>query len=864
LTKTALFICLGGTGQMVAMRLKKLIHDSLGDIPSVRFLVIDTAEALAPSTGELALEPSEFLTVNSFNADAILENLHLHPTIAAWLPENLKPGKVRGGAKQIRAIGRLALFWHSREIQERIAGAVTHLAELANRSFVAGNRQPAYGETSHGRLIQTQDGIDVFLVASLCGGTGSGMFLDTAYLTHQALASRGIEDVTTTGLLVLPGAFSNVRSPRIQANAYSALMELDEQMRRADFACAYPHASVSIKRKPFDLCYLVDSVNERGRNLGGVSDVAALAAQALYLQVATPLGREVAAQLDNIALRLNEGSARPTAYSGLAVASLVMPTERLLNALRFRLAQEILGEILRPSADRTTDPGAEAAAFLAGARLRSIDGHSLPLAGNLQRDKDGRLLHVALNPNDFDELPAQRQALQIRRVRSRLAHQDQPTFTKAIGVRKDEIIRATSQSLSLEVAAMASDPSRGLKPAIAFLEGLTEAVRSTALALEEGLRERQAQREKLGREIDQKTRRLEHSYFPFAFWPLAGIWTRRRDGLVQSVEAEANLQIDLTVRAMGVEILSAVGSEALDLIGQLRSAEARATEAASRAKAARIQAELDCTESLFVLEPNVLDRPGLQGIYSETIKDIRLEARLFLSNKAPTLAQWSQWDPDRLLAALMSFCVGRIPTLTVSIEDILGLGADPAVLREKLNDLKTLAYPFWSYNRARLPNGGNLEEVFILSVPDKNASFLRGEMERRAENCTVISLGDPGRVTMYRARHGLPLSALTGLDVLCQHYERVREEALAPVHTTRDWENFVSRQKSQRLTEIVVEIEDLSAPGAESPVAATPPGREPPVAATPSGRESPVAATPPGAASSPVRSAGAAAVPSTT
>lgn len=824
LTRTALFICLGGTGQMVAMRLKKLIRDALGDVPSVRFLAIDTAEVLTPSTGEMALEPSEFLSVSNFNADAILENLHLHPTIAAWLPESLAPGKVRGGAKQIRAIGRLALFWHSREVQERIAGAVTHLAELANRSFVAGLGRPGYGEAGQGRIIRTQDGVDVFLVASLCGGTGSGMFLDTAYLTHHALATRGIEEVTTTGLLVMPGAFSNVRSPRIQANAYSALMELDEQMRRADFACAYPHASVSVKRKPFDLCYLIDSVNERGRNLGGISDVAALIAQALYLQVVTPLGREVAAQLDNIVLRLNEGKTQPTAYSGLAVASLVAPAERLLDALRFRLAQEVLEEILRTSAAWPTEPGAEATAFLAGARLRSIDGHSLPLAADLHRDKDGRLLHVALNPNDFAEFPAQHQALQIRRVRSRLANQDQSAFNKATGDRKDKVLKDISQSLNQEVAAMTSDTSRGLRYAIAFLEALAEATRTAARALEESLRERHAQRDKLGREIEQKTRHFERSYFPFAFWPLAGIWARRRDSLVQSIESEANLQIDLAVGTAGLEILNAVGSEALDLAGQLRAAEARAMEVASRAGAARAQAELDCIESIFVLEPNVLDRPGLQSIYTGTVKDVRLEARLFLSDKAPALARWSQWDPDRLLATLMSFCVGRIPTLAISVEDILGLAADPAAIREKLNDLKSLSYPFWSYDRARLPNGGDLEEVFVLGVPDKNSSFLRGEMERRSENCTVISLGDPGRVTMYRARHGLPLSALTGLDVLCQQYERVREEALAPVHATKDWESFVSRLKSRRLTEVLFEIEDVPAsPVGAAGAAAVPP-----------------------------------------
>src|SRR4029079_16677580 len=66
----------------------------------------------------------------------------------------------------------------------------------------------------------------VYLVASTAGGTGSGMFLDLAYLVRHVLRKLGYNDPEVVGVLLLPPPD---RSPAKQlgvANTYADLAEL--------------------------------------------------------------------------------------------------------------------------------------------------------------------------------------------------------------------------------------------------------------------------------------------------------------------------------------------------------------------------------------------------------------------------------------------------------------------------------------------------------------------------------------------------------------------------------------------------------------------------------------------------------------
>ena len=126
---------------------------------------------------------------------------------------------LKKGAGQIRIFGRLAFFFNSDKIKKAISDSINAImgVEQANSFFSPTNQE-----------------IDIYIVGSLAGGTGSGMFMDTALMCRDIVTDgpNNIE-VAIRGYFVLPEVFLNARIgtahdfPRIYPNAAGALMELD-------------------------------------------------------------------------------------------------------------------------------------------------------------------------------------------------------------------------------------------------------------------------------------------------------------------------------------------------------------------------------------------------------------------------------------------------------------------------------------------------------------------------------------------------------------------------------------------------------------------------------------------------------------
>ena len=86
------------------------------------------------------------------------------------------------------------------------------------------------------RLGATQvDDPLVFVVGSVCGGTGAGMFLDVGYpLTNLWKRKWTRFNTKVCALLALPSVFSDLThgTERIRSNAYVSLKELDHFMSK--------------------------------------------------------------------------------------------------------------------------------------------------------------------------------------------------------------------------------------------------------------------------------------------------------------------------------------------------------------------------------------------------------------------------------------------------------------------------------------------------------------------------------------------------------------------------------------------------------------------------------------------------------
>src|SRR5687768_10868493 len=167
-------IGLGGTGYGAVLKLKKHFRDAYGSVPQIiRFLTFDTTEDVEHSERArdglpVTLEPrTEQHVIQVANPAGLLGNGN--DPIDSWWPNNIPIGAIIAGAGQVRARGRLALFAKSEEIISAIRKAIEDV------DLIKTHKQMYKDDF----LVSERGGVEIYIVASLAGGTGSGMFLDT-------------------------------------------------------------------------------------------------------------------------------------------------------------------------------------------------------------------------------------------------------------------------------------------------------------------------------------------------------------------------------------------------------------------------------------------------------------------------------------------------------------------------------------------------------------------------------------------------------------------------------------------------------------------------------------------------------------
>ncbi|MFB2969986.1 tubulin-like doman-containing protein [Aerosakkonema sp. BLCC-F183] len=264
-------IGLGGTGRDVLMRIRRLIVDRYGDLsklPIVSFVHIDTDKAATQVSGlrsgstyhgvDLSFRESEKVSATMTSAEVTnfvqgmerrsnYDRQGPYDHIARWFPPQLLRNikAVEEGAKGIRPVGRLAFFHNYRRIQSAIQ--------------TAENRTRGHEATLLKLGLTVEEGLNIFVVGSLCGGTGSGMFLDIAYSLRRAY--KDSEAKIVGYLIISPELYGN--TPNMIANTYAALKELNHYTTpSSNFEACYDMQTLDIVREtrpPFDYAYLVSN-----------------------------------------------------------------------------------------------------------------------------------------------------------------------------------------------------------------------------------------------------------------------------------------------------------------------------------------------------------------------------------------------------------------------------------------------------------------------------------------------------------------------------------------------------------------------------------------------------------------------------
>ena len=193
-----IIIGLGGTGKEVMLRLRRQFVEKYGSIqefPILSYLYIDTDNAPSEESGiarerdylinEIDFQPSEKI-FNPVNPSDYIYRIQDVPHVKEWLSttgEIAKLGTMNTGAGQIRPAARLAFFHNYDEIVAKLTSAKSRITDSKSINQV---------KDIHKIKNVNTDKVNVYVITSVSGGTGSGMLLDMGFLIRSIFRNQAV------------------------------------------------------------------------------------------------------------------------------------------------------------------------------------------------------------------------------------------------------------------------------------------------------------------------------------------------------------------------------------------------------------------------------------------------------------------------------------------------------------------------------------------------------------------------------------------------------------------------------------------------------------------------------------------------
>lgn len=301
--RRTLLIGLGGTGINAILNAKKMFYENYGQIPPmIGFVGIDTdkpglnnASVIANDGTKISLSASEQLCISVDTPTLIYQN---NKKIFDWVPERNVEGltTLSIGAGQMRSNGRFAITVNEINVQQFINHKIT---EINNAHIIDNTDYDLLGKET-----------EVHMVFSLGGGTGSGTFLNTAYLIKRMFPT-----IKLSGYAVLSDVFrtmvTGAMASKVKPNGKGAIMDLDYlahlTTNSKPVELKWLHNKDQITSRAFDALYFIDNCNENNDMFDNVGPLCQMIALAIVTSVGE-LGVALDSVSDNVSKLISDGA----------------------------------------------------------------------------------------------------------------------------------------------------------------------------------------------------------------------------------------------------------------------------------------------------------------------------------------------------------------------------------------------------------------------------------------------------------------------------------------------------------------------------------------------------------------------------
>jgi hypothetical protein len=369
----ALVVGLGGTGKEVLLRLRRLIVERFGSLdalPCIEFLHIDTDQKQTAREqydlkadddalfNKVKFSPKETipLTIEG-GTRRYISHIDKYPHIKRWFQQR---GKIAGlgdlddGAGQIRMASRLA-FYHEPNF--------TKIADALNRNKSRLQDAGIIEAVARHNFQFDPKNIQIYIVTSTGGGTGSGIFLDMGFLIKDIFG-----EAERVAMLFMPKLYEKYAGhPRIYANGYAALMELNKYSFGHKYLANWKGNDMKeMLPPPFSYTYFIDAVNESGFAENNEKSVYQMVAETTFQDYSmggfAAMKRSTRANLVQYTMNVYmhnywevgtqsnlktkdiqvKGDTYPARFSSQGLGMISFPVNKVRSACACRLAQDIL------------------------------------------------------------------------------------------------------------------------------------------------------------------------------------------------------------------------------------------------------------------------------------------------------------------------------------------------------------------------------------------------------------------------------------------------------------------------------------------------------------------------------------------
>lgn len=348
--RPSIYIGLGGTGLAAVSYAKKLYEQAykgVDNIPGqIAFAAIDF-DLAAPEDPNLATDMhDDFLSFANVAAASpkTLYDVRSQRGDFAWMfPSNTRylGNRISDGASQVRTYGRFLTEMIQDNIIRRISDCITQVRNIQ--------------ATLDASEVVNQP-IDIHIAMSLAGGTGAGSFLNVAQLIREKYQNQ----VHIIGYGILHSVFramdpSGNKTPRVIANAYSSIMDLDYLMGASSenpIKVSLNGRNRELRQPIYDEFYVIDNETENGKKVDHINKLCEVVGLSMYVS-GGEMGNKVRSGASNTGWQQGSYNITPKLgwVQGLGACQVVYKGQELAEVYSLKAALHLITNLQNVSLD---------------------------------------------------------------------------------------------------------------------------------------------------------------------------------------------------------------------------------------------------------------------------------------------------------------------------------------------------------------------------------------------------------------------------------------------------------------------------------------------------------------------------------